>query len=268
MTELPILAKSNQYITFVCIIKMKNKKEQWFKNWFDSPYYHLLYKNRDDNEAKIFIDNLNNYLSLPQKSFLLDLACGKGRHSIYFEQKGFVVTGVDLSEQSIQFAQQFENANLSFFNHDMRLPFRVNYFDAVMNLFTSFGYFENEKDNLRVIQSAATAMKPDAVMIIDFMNSEKVLRNLKENETKTVNNINFHICKKVSNRFIIKDIEFEDKGKQFSFFEKVKALNLEDFKGYFEKSGLQLIDTFGNYQLQNFDAQQSDRLILIAKKVK
>ena len=99
---------------------LKNKKKYWFESWFDSPYYHLLYQNRDSGEAKHFIDNLTNYLHLPKQSKLLDLACGKGRHSIYFSQKKFITTGIDLSEQSIHYALQFENDSLSFFIHDMR----------------------------------------------------------------------------------------------------------------------------------------------------
>ena len=99
---------------------LKNKKKYWFESWFDSPYYHLLYQNRDSGEAKHFIDNLTNYLHLPKQSKLLDLACGKGRHSIYFSQKKFITTGIDLSEQSIHYALQFENDSLSFFIYDMR----------------------------------------------------------------------------------------------------------------------------------------------------
>ena len=81
----------------------------WFINWFDSPYYHLLYKDRDEKEAKIFIDNLVSYFQIPRKSTLLDVACGKGRHAIYFNTKGMNVFGIDLSKKSIQIAQKNNN---------------------------------------------------------------------------------------------------------------------------------------------------------------
>ncbi|MBC7524978.1 MAG: methyltransferase domain-containing protein, partial [Flavobacterium sp.] len=113
----------------------------WYASWFDSPYYHILYKDRNYREAQIFMDNLTRYLNLPEKAKVLDLACGKGRHSIYLNQLGFEVTGVDLSENSILEAKKNENESLHFNVHDMRNPFHQK-FDAIFNLFTSFGYFE------------------------------------------------------------------------------------------------------------------------------
>ena len=113
----------------------------WFKDWFNSPYYHNLYFKRDENEAAAFIDNLVNYLSPAPGSKMLDVACGRGRHSIQLAAKGFDVTGIDLSEDSINYALQFEKDNLHFYQHDMRLPFRINYYDFAFNFFTSFGYF-------------------------------------------------------------------------------------------------------------------------------
>lgn len=245
---------------------MKGKKKYWFESWFDSPYYHLLYQNRDSGEAKLFIDNLIDFLKLPPQSKLLDLACGKGRHSIYFSNKHFITTGIDLSEQSIHYAQQFENESLSFFIHDMRKPFRVNYFDIVINLFTSFGYFEKEQDNLKTIQSAALAMKPGAMLVIDFMNFEKVVNELVAFEEKKVCDITFRISKKIAHHFLIKEIQFSDNGEDFSFCESVKALQLKEFENYFSKSGLHIKAIFGNYNLAPFDKNSSERLILIAQK--
>ncbi|MFS8082300.1 MAG: class I SAM-dependent methyltransferase, partial [Ginsengibacter sp.] len=111
----------------------------WFKEWFNSPYYHKLYFNRDKVEAADFINRLVGYLNPPADSKMLDMACGKGRHSIQLASKGFDVTGVDLSEDSILSAKKFENNHLHFFVHDMRLPFWINYFDYGFNFFTSFG---------------------------------------------------------------------------------------------------------------------------------
>ena len=71
----------------------------WFKDWFNSPYYHLLYANRDEREASDFIDALLEYLKSPPGSRMLDVACGRGRHSRYLESRGFDVTGLDLSTQ-------------------------------------------------------------------------------------------------------------------------------------------------------------------------
>ena len=116
-------------------------EKDWFESWFDSPYYHLLYSNRDEREADLFIKNLINYINPSTKSKILDLACGKGRHSKVLADLGFDVTGIDLSENSIVSAKKMENESLHFYTHDMRFPFRANYFDYTFNFFTSFGYF-------------------------------------------------------------------------------------------------------------------------------
>ena len=242
------------------------KHQFWFESWFDSPYYHLLYQHRDKREAKDFIDRLIQHLSLPPRATLLDLACGKGRHSIHFAQNNLLVTGLDLSPQSIHYAQQFEKENLSFFTHDMRLPFRVNYFDAVMNLFTSFGYFEKESDNLKTIESAALSMKPGALLVIDFMNSKKVLRKIQAHEKKKVDDISFDIRKQVLGGFLVKDIKFEHNGVNYQFSEKVKPLKLEDFQYYFKQCGLKLETCWGDYKLNPYNETDSDRMILIARK--
>ncbi|MEN8885269.1 MAG: methyltransferase domain-containing protein, partial [Winogradskyella sp.] len=83
---------------------MTKSKKQWFASWFDTPYYHILYKDRDYSEAQVFMDNLTNYLNIPNGGKILDLACGKGRHSVYLNKLGYNVTGVDLSEKSITHA--------------------------------------------------------------------------------------------------------------------------------------------------------------------
>ena len=114
----------------------------WFVHWFNSPYYHTLYKNRDEKEAKIFIDNLVVKLHLKKDSKLIDVACGQGRHANYFHKKGMNVVGVDLSKNSIATAKQSKKKNLQFSIHDMREVYKNNHFDIATNLFTSLGYFE------------------------------------------------------------------------------------------------------------------------------
>ena len=127
------------------------EKNDWFASWFDTNYYHLLYKNRNDDEARLLIEHLVGYLNLAPNSKVLDLACGKGRHSITLNELGFDVLGIDLSSNSIEEAKQFENETLHFDVCDMRNSFTKNTFDVVFNLFTSFGYFDNKSDNEKVI---------------------------------------------------------------------------------------------------------------------
>ena len=238
----------------------------WFENWFDSPYYHLLYKNRDEKEAQIFIDKLISHLQIQKNSTILDVACGKGRHSIYLNTKGMNVVGIDLSNNNINIAKQEENKNLQFKIWDMRNVFKQNTFDIVVNLFTSFGYFETNQDEQETINAMALNLKQNGILIIDFMNVKKVIKHLVAYEKKKVDNITFEIERSITEKYIIKDIKFSKKQKTFQFQEKVKSLTLTDFSNLINNAGLKIIDIFGDYQLGNFNALKSDRLIMICKK--
>jgi len=238
----------------------------WFANWFDSPYYHTLYKNRDEREAQDFIDNLIDYLQIPKGSKLIDIACGKGRHAKYFNQKGMDVVGVDLSSNSIDIAKKDENKNLQFSTHDMRENYQQETFDVVTNLFTSFGYFDDNKDEQKAINAMASNLKKGGLLIIDFMNAKKVIANLVLNEKKTIDSIQFKIKRYVKDRYILKEICIIDGEKEQQFQEKVKAITVDDYSEFIDTAGLKIIDIFGNYKLDDFDEEISDRLILICKK--
>lgn len=238
---------------------------EWYKYWFNSPYYHLLYQNRSDKEAEKFIRKICSILSIPKGSHILDLACGRGRHSKVLNNIGYKVTGIDLSKESIKYAKQFTCKNLEFHTHDMRLPFNHNYFDCIMNLFTSIGYFSNPKDNEEVIKSCKIGLKQNGTLIIDFLNSNKVISQLIKYETKTIDNVKFKIFRKIENNEIVKDISIIDKENSFNYQERVTALTLSDFKGYFRDSSLNLIHLFGDYDLSNFEEKTSNRLIMVCQ---
>ena len=236
----------------------------WYASWFNTPFYHILYKDRDYAEAENFMYNLTEYLNIPEHGKILDLACGKGRHAIYLNKIGFNVTGVDLSKNSIEHAKQFENETLHFNVHDMCKPYHEQ-FDAVFNLFTSFGYFENEEDNLNTIKAIKADLNDYGFGVIDFLNSEYIIDNLIEENTKTVEGIDFHQKRRVENGYIIKDISFTTEGQDFKFQERVRALTLADFEALFEKAGVYLLDVFGDYKLNKYHKKTSERLILIFK---
>ena len=242
--------------------------KKWFQNWFNSPYYHILYKKRDEEEAELFIDNLCAYLKPGINAQMLDIACGRGRHAIYLNKKEYEVTGIDLSYGSIKFAQQFENKKLHFLVHDMRHLFYINYFDFAFNLFTSFGYFETEREHINALKSFRKSINKDGKLVLDYMNSQKIINHLVTRETKEVDGITFHISRIVKEGKIIKTIDFEHKNKRFSFKEEVKDFKLDDFKRLFAAAGLAITGIFGDYELQKFDLNESDRLIFICDKIR
>ena len=238
--------------------------ENWFSTWFDSPYYHILYKNRNEEEAQVFMDNITNYLNMPENGTILDLACGKGRHSIYLNKLGYQVTGVDLSENSIAIANESSNESLQFKTHDMREPVNETY-DAVFNLFTSFGYFDTYEDNIKTLKAIKDSINEYGFGVIDFFNADFIIENLVAEETKEIDGITFNIKRFVENKKIIKEIRFEDKGKTYNFTEKVSAFTLSDFEAMMEEAGIYLLEIFGDYKLKKFYKTQSERLIMIFK---
>jgi SAM-dependent methyltransferase len=242
------------------------EKSNWFESWFDTEYYHILYKNRDNKEAEKFISNLVEFLQLPPKSYVLDLACGKGRHSITLYTHGYKVLGVDLSPQSIDQAEYLSNEYLQFSVHDMREVIPNEKFDAVFNLFTSFGYFDSSEDNKRVLNSVNQMLKSNGMLLIDFMNASKVVENLVEEETKIVDGITFNITRKYDGQHIFKYISFNADGQEHNYMERVQALKLTDFIALLEVCGFDLIRTFGDFDLDDFKEETSNRLILLARK--
>ncbi len=239
-----------------------NTKKDWFTSWFDTPFYHILYKDRDDTEARIFMKNITSFLQLESKTHILDLACGKGRHSVFLNSLGYKVTGADLSENNISFATTFANENLSFTEHDMRSPIK-NKYDAIFNLFTSFGYFEDDEEDIKVLRNIKNGLKENGIAVIDFLNVFDVKKNLVSNEVKSIEGIDFLIHRKIENGFIIKEITFTIDGKNHSYFERVKYLDAEKFTSYFKKAGLKINHIFGNYSLSDFDKEASNRLIFV-----
>lgn len=243
-----------------------SKQVDWFENWFDSPFYHILYKERGCLEAELFIDKLISFLNPNKDASFVDVGCGKGRHAIYLNKKGFDVTGIDLSENSIKEANKSTNSRLQFHVHDMRKEFQKNHFNYALNLFTSFGYFENEQDNYDAIKAISDSLKPSGIIVVDFMNSPLIIKNIIPEEKKIIESIEFIITKKIENDFIVKTITFSCGEKNYVFHEKVRALKLDNFKKYFEANQLKIVHLKGNYNLDDFNENTSDRLILIAKK--
>lgn len=246
---------------------MTVEKKEWYNEWFGSPYYHILYKNRDDNEAKFFLSNLLAYLEIPKEAKLLDVACGSGRHSIFLNKKGFEVEGIDISDRNIELAKAHENEKLQFHVQDMRHSLKENYFDYAFNLFTSFGFFKSEEENQKCISSIADSLKSGGTFTLDFLNPYRVIHNLVKEEIKTVDGIEFHLTRHFDGESIIKTIKFKDEGKEYEFEERVKAIRRLSFLEFFRNANFMLMQTFGDYELNEYQPESSERMIFIVKKL-
>ncbi|MEP6467905.1 MAG: class I SAM-dependent methyltransferase [Parafilimonas sp.] len=241
---------------------------EWFRLWFGSPYYDLLYKNRNSEEAATLIDKLTLYLQIPEHSFILDAACGKGRHSIALAAKGFDVIGIDICPPAIMEAKQFETDKLHFYVHDIRSPFYINYFNYAFNFFTSFGYFKTMREHNDAMRTIAQSIKPNGIFVLDYLNVPVAEQNLKHTETKEINNVVFDIERRSDDKYFYKSIHIDDKEKNVSetFTEKVEKFSLDDFTAMLSLQGLQIQKVFGDYDLNDYEEKKSERMMIVAKK--
>lgn len=239
---------------------------EWFKTWFDTTYYDILYDDRDELEAEEFIQNLLRYLNLDQRAFVLDIGCGTGRHALALAENGFDVTGIDLSLNRIEKALVYQNEHLNFYQHDMRHLFRINYYDVVFNLFTSFGYFESPNDDQKAALSMALNVKNGGIFVLDYLNAHYVIDGLIHEEHITKQNIHFDITKKLVNNRVIKQIAVCDHDSCQMFEESVRLYSLNEIELLFAPCRLKLTQVFGNHQLEPYDPMKSERMICIFKK--
>ena len=241
----------------------------WFLDWFNSSYYHALYQHRDDTEALQFIHNLIAFLKPKPHATMLDIACGKGRHSKALFDAGFDVTGIDLSPASIDAASTMKTNGLTFSCHDMRETFKANYFDYAFNFFTSFGYFDTHQEHQLAISAMAANLKEEGTLVIDYLNVGVVEENSDNEAVTQIDTLVFYTKKWQDDLFLFKEIRVVDAVSNAVlgvFEERVRKYGLHDFTLFMQKAGLAVTATFGDYQLGPYNMERSDRLIMVAKK--
>jgi SAM-dependent methyltransferase len=241
----------------------------WYKDWFSSPYYHLLYNNRDDKEAFYFIHTLIDHLQPGKGSRMLDVACGKGRHSKVLAQMEYDVTGIDISLPSIEEALKFEQENLHFYQHDMRLPLWINYFDYAFNFFTSFGYFRTKREHDDSLRSIAQSLRINGIFVIDYLNVRWAETSIKKSYNKEIGDVLFHISKWQDEDHFFKQIQVKEANSatfRHLNTERVAKFSLGDFTDMLAYQNMQVQEVFGDYQLNKYDIYNSPRLIIVARK--
>ncbi len=241
--------------------------DNWFETWFDTSYYHELYQHRDEEEARVFIATMVMYLELRAGERILDLACGKGRHSRELQKHGLEVVGIDLSKNSIEEAKIYESEEMVFDIHDMRKSLtKFGKFDAIFNIFTSFGYFNSREEDVKSLKNVAKALVAGGQFVQDYINAAAVLHTLPEKGEKEVGALRFSWNKYVNNGYIIKDIEVNDAGEIKKFQERVKIYSIEELKDIHKEAGLKVVAEFGAYELDPYEAETSPRIILVSEK--
>ncbi len=241
----------------------KSQEADWFEEWFGEDYLRI-YQHRDESEAERAIDLIAAHLPGGEIQAVLDLACGAGRHSKPLCERWWTV-GLDLSAALLRVARR-EIHDAPYVRADMReLPFADESFDLVVNLFTSFGYFEDDYEHARVLARVRIALKPGGTFVIDFLNASQVRRNLVPYDERVENGVTIEQSRTISadDRFVEKTIRLRERGREY--VERVRLLSAGDLERMLENAGFEVVHCFGDYTGGKW-SENSPRTILFARR--
>lgn len=244
---------------------------EWYKKWFSDKLYLEIYNKRNFEEAAIFVNLMQRELKVPTTSKVLDICCGAGRHSIELARRGFDVTGFDLSEFLIKEATKNlkkipeKNLKVKFLIKDMRNFNFKKKFDVAVNIFSSFGYFDNDKENFRVFYNCNKSLKSKGLFVFDFINSDFLLKNLISISADIIIGKKIVQKRRIENGFVIKDIYINGDRKP-SYSEILRLYSPYDIIDAMDVKGFKVIKIFGDYYGNKFSKSKSSRLIIFAKK--
>lgn len=244
---------------YLCSIKVQ------LLNWFGSPYYTKLYRHRNELEAQQFIQNLLNLLAMDSDAYFADICCGRGRHARYLAELGYRVVGIDACDANIKYAREFENEGLSFSQQDILEPLSGGPFDVALNLFTSFGYFDTQREHLTALKNIRSTLKEQSVLIIDYLNSYMIKREAISEESEFIDGVRFDIKKYTQNGYAMKEIDVNDQGTIYNFRERVRLFGQSDFSELLTKAGFKLEAVYGDYEFNEYRKTSSDRMILVSR---
>ena len=234
----------------------------WYKEWFGEEYLDL-YAHRDTGEAQRHVRFVQSLMKSAPRA-VLDLACGAGRHTAALRAAGIRTLGSDLSLTLLA-----QDPDLPRAAADMReLPFAEASFDWVLNFFTSFGYFDRERENFRVLEEITRVLEPGGQFLIDLMNVDRTLANLKKEEIQEKGEHRIGITRawNPETRRITKTIRLNTPGREDrTFLESVRAYSLDEVVIGLRWAGLEVRDVFGNFDGEPY-GRDSQRLILVGYK--
>jgi SAM-dependent methyltransferase len=238
----------------------------WYENWFGNEYL-TLYAHRDEREARQLIHLVRKNIALKSDANIIDLCCGQGRHAHILAELGYRVVGVDLSRTLLEVAKYKYSPSTSarFVQADMRsLPFAQS-FDLLLNLFTSFGYFESDTENMQVFSQFRQVLNDNGCFVFDYINDKHVIDNLVAEQREKIGNILIDLQRSISHGRVEKKITMTQGNKRSVFYESVKMYPPVKIKEMLQKSGLQVDMILGNYNGDAFNPD-SPRLIVIGSK--
>ena len=241
----------------------------WFEDWFNTKEYLEVYRHRNESEAKELVSIILNSIQIPENGSVLDLACGAGRHSIYFAQKGYDVTAVDLSQNLLLVAKEAaldNKVNIEFIQSDIRYFSSGKKFDLIVNLFTSFGYFETDSENFMLFEIVKKYLNNSGYFVLDYLNKTYVQNNLVKESTDMLGKGEIIQKRFIEGNRVVKDIFINQNGSSKHYRESVRLYDDQELKAAISDAGLRIEKVFGEFNGKGFEKDNSKRIIIIASK--
>ncbi|RYY21105.1 MAG: class I SAM-dependent methyltransferase [Chitinophagaceae bacterium] len=241
----------------------------WFQVWFNSPYYHQLFEYQKHHAGgQPFLSALLKKVGSPSTAHIADLCCRQGNDAILLAGMGYDVNGIDLGGENIEAAKPLETDRLHFFQHDLRLPFWINYFDLAINLYNGFGFYRTEHEHYNAIRTVAQSIREDGFLVLDYDNTRYKENNLIPKLQLQIGNVDYLITKWFDETHFFRKIYIEDENlsEPLEFTERLTKFSLGDFTDMFAFHHLQIQQVFGDYNFSPYDIEKSPRLIMIAQK--
>lgn len=245
----------------------ESKEKYWYEKWFSNKYYLEIYKHRDEKEARDIINLFQRSVHLPSEAKVLDVCCGAGRHSIELARRGYDVTGFDLSEYLISQAKESLKAadekglKVEFLIRDMKDFSFDKKFDAAINIFTSFGYFESDEENFKVFSNVGNSLKSGGYFVFDFINSDNLRNTLVASSEDEYDGEKVIQKRHIENGFVYKDIYIGSE----KYTERLRLYTKEELEKALMNNGLEPVNLFGDYFGNSFEKKESKRIIFISK---
>lgn len=242
---------------------------EWFEKWFNSDEYLSVYRKRNDADAEKLVNLILSNIDLQPRADVIDLACGAGRHSMLFAEKGFNVTAVDLSENLLNVARktaQELNLKINFVNGDLRNFCITSKYDLAVNLFTSFGYFKNDEENFYLFSDAFELLRNSGYFVIDYFNTNFIRENLVPRSEDFIDGKKIIQEREIVGERVIKNILITKNGTKKNYMESVRMYSDIELISAIENSGFKIEKIFGDFNGSKFDLNSSPRIIIISGK--
>ena len=220
---------------------------EWYEHWFGEAYLDL-YSHRDERDAGRIVSLLASHGAVRAGKRVLDLACGAGRHAAALADLGAAVVGCDLSLALLRAAQRRGASQAALVRGDMRaLAFADGAFDTVVNLFTSFGYFDRDEQHAAVMVEVARVLRPGGAFALDYLNAVAVRSHLVPHDRTEAGGRTVVQRRRITGRgrFVVKTITVEGEGREF--MERVRLFERAELEALVTAAGLAVQVVLGDY---------------------